>query len=57
MVVTWKRPSPAIVRRLNPEIAKVLADPETNKPLTNQAMQTVGNTPEAFAATAKATVE
>ena len=57
MVVTWKRPSPAIVRRLNPEIAKVLADPETNKPLTNQAMQTVGNAPEAFAATAKATAE
>ena len=31
-------------------IAKALADPETNKLLTNQAMQTVGSTPDAFAA-------
>lgn len=41
---------PEIVKKLNAEIAKALADPETNKLLTNQAMQTVGNTPEAFAA-------
>jgi tripartite-type tricarboxylate transporter receptor subunit TctC len=41
---------PAIIRKLNEEIARALADPETNKLLTNQAMQTVGNTPEAFAA-------
>jgi len=41
---------PAIIRKLNEHIARALADPETNKLLTNQAMQTVGNTPEAFAA-------
>lgn len=41
---------PEIVKKLNAEIVKALADPETNKLLTNQAMQTVGNTPEAFAA-------
>jgi len=41
---------PAIIKKLNEEIVKALADPETNKLLTNQAMQTVGNTPEAFAA-------
>lgn len=41
---------PAIIRTLNERIAKALADPETNRLLTNQAMQTVGNTPEAFAA-------
>ncbi len=41
---------PAIVRKLNEHIARALADPETSKLLTNQAMQTVGNTPEAFAA-------
>ena len=40
----------AIIRKLNEEIARALADPETNKLLTNQAMQTVGNSPEAFAA-------
>lgn len=39
-----------IVRKLNEQIAKALADPETNKLLTNQAMQAVGNTPDAFAA-------
>ena len=44
-----KTPS-EIVKKLNAEIVKALADPETNKLLTNQAMQTVGNTPEAFAA-------
>jgi tripartite-type tricarboxylate transporter receptor subunit TctC len=44
------RTPPAIMKKLNAEIAKALADPETNKLLTNRAMQTVGNTPEAFAA-------
>ena len=44
------RTPPAIVKKLNAEIVKALADPETNKLLTNQAMQTAGNTPEAFAA-------
>ncbi len=44
------RTPPEIVKKLNAEIVKALADPETNKLLTNQAMQTVGNTPEAFAA-------
>jgi tripartite-type tricarboxylate transporter receptor subunit TctC len=41
---------PAVIKKLNAEIVKALADPETSKLLTNQAMQTVGNTPEAFAA-------
>jgi tripartite-type tricarboxylate transporter receptor subunit TctC len=41
---------PAVIKKLNVEIVKALADPETSKLLTNQAMQTVGNTPEAFAA-------
>jgi tripartite-type tricarboxylate transporter receptor subunit TctC len=40
----------AIVRRLNEEIAKALGDPETRTLLVNQAMQTVGSTPEEFAA-------
>lgn len=41
---------PAIVKKLTEHITKALADPETNKLLTNQAMQTVGNSSEAFAA-------
>jgi len=41
---------PAIVQKLNAEIVKALADPTTKKLLEDQAMQTVGNTPEAFAA-------
>jgi tripartite-type tricarboxylate transporter receptor subunit TctC len=41
---------PAIVKKLNEEIAKALADPATKKLLEDQAMQTVGNSPEAFAA-------
>ncbi|MBV9834114.1 MAG: tripartite tricarboxylate transporter substrate binding protein [Alphaproteobacteria bacterium] len=41
---------PAIIKKLNEHIVKALADAETSKLLTNQAMQTVGNTPEAFAA-------
>ena len=44
------RTPPAIVRKLNEEIAKALGDPETRTLLVNQAMQTVGSTPEEFAA-------
>jgi putative tricarboxylic transport membrane protein len=44
------RTPPAIVRKLNEEIAKALGDPETRALLANQAMQTVGSTPEEFAA-------
>ena len=41
---------PAIVKKLNEEITKALGDPETRALLVNQAMQTVGSTPEEFAA-------
>jgi putative tricarboxylic transport membrane protein len=41
---------PAIVKRLNAEIVSALQNPETRTLLTNQAMQTVGNTPDEFAA-------
>ena len=41
---------PAVIRKLNEEITKALADPATKALLVNQAMQTVGNTPEEFAA-------
>jgi tripartite-type tricarboxylate transporter receptor subunit TctC len=44
------RTPPAIVKKLNEEIAKALGDPETKALLVNQAMQTVGSTPEEFAA-------
>jgi tripartite-type tricarboxylate transporter receptor subunit TctC len=44
------RTPPAIVSKLNEEIAKALGDPETRTLLINQAMQTVGSTPEEFAA-------
>jgi tripartite-type tricarboxylate transporter receptor subunit TctC len=40
----------AIVQKLNAEIVKALADPATKKLLEDQAMQTVGSTPDAFAA-------
>ena len=40
---------PAIVRKLNMEIVAALKDPETKTLLEKQAMQTVGNSPEAFA--------
>jgi tripartite-type tricarboxylate transporter receptor subunit TctC len=40
---------PDIVSRLNAEIVKALGDPGTAKLLEAQAMQTVGNSPEAFA--------
>jgi tripartite-type tricarboxylate transporter receptor subunit TctC len=39
-----------IVNKLNAEIVKALKDPETKSLLEKQAMQPVGNTPEAFAA-------
>lgn len=41
---------PAIVKRLNAEIVKALRDPATKTLLEKQAMQTVGNSPEEFAA-------
>jgi tripartite-type tricarboxylate transporter receptor subunit TctC len=41
---------PAVIKKLNAEIVKALADPATKELLEKQAMQTVGNTPEAFAA-------
>jgi putative tricarboxylic transport membrane protein len=41
---------PAIVRKLNAEIVSALQHPETKDLLVKQAMQTVGNTPEEFAA-------
>jgi putative tricarboxylic transport membrane protein len=41
---------PAIVRKLNAEIVGALQHPETKELLVKQAMQTVGNTPEEFAA-------
>jgi len=40
---------PAVIKTLNEEIRKALADPATTALLVNQAMQTVGNTPEEFA--------
>jgi tripartite-type tricarboxylate transporter receptor subunit TctC len=44
------RTPPAVIRKLNEEIVKALADPATKALLVNQAMQTVGNTPKEFAA-------
>jgi putative tricarboxylic transport membrane protein len=44
------RTPPAVVKKLNEEITKALGDPETKALLVNQAMQTVGSTPEEFAA-------
>ena len=40
---------PAIVARLNKEIADALKDPETRTLLESEAMQIVGSSPEAFA--------
>lgn len=40
---------PAIVARLNAEILKALNDPDTRTLLESQAIQIVGNSPEAFA--------
>jgi tripartite-type tricarboxylate transporter receptor subunit TctC len=39
----------AIVRKLNTEIVEALKDPDTRALLEKQAMQTVGNSPQAFA--------
>jgi tripartite-type tricarboxylate transporter receptor subunit TctC len=44
------RTPPAIIAKLNAEIVKALRDPETKTLLEKQAMQTVGNTPDEFAA-------
>jgi tripartite-type tricarboxylate transporter receptor subunit TctC len=41
---------PAVIKKLNEEIVKALKDPATNELLVKQAMQTVGSTPEEFAA-------
>ena len=41
---------PAVITKLHAEIVKALDDPETKSLLQKQAMQTVGNTPEEFAA-------
>src|SRR5471032_2619597 len=40
---------PEIVKKLNDEIVKALADPATKKLLEDQAMQTIGSTPADFA--------
>jgi tripartite-type tricarboxylate transporter receptor subunit TctC len=40
---------PAIIARLNAEILKALNDPDTRTLLESQAIQVVGNSPEAFA--------
>jgi tripartite-type tricarboxylate transporter receptor subunit TctC len=40
---------PAIIARLNAEILKALNDPDTKTLLESQAIQVVGNSPEAFA--------
>ena len=40
---------PAIIDRLHAEIVKALKDPETIKLIEAQAIQVVGNTPQAFA--------
>jgi tripartite-type tricarboxylate transporter receptor subunit TctC len=41
---------PNVIKRLNSEIVSALQHPETKTLLVNQAMQTVGNSPEEFAA-------
>ena len=41
---------PAVVKVLNEQFVRALQDPATRDLLVNQAMQTVGNTPDAFAA-------
>jgi tripartite-type tricarboxylate transporter receptor subunit TctC len=40
---------PAIIKKLNTEIVEALKDPDTRALLEKQAMQTVGNSPQAFA--------
>jgi tripartite-type tricarboxylate transporter receptor subunit TctC len=44
------RTPPAAIRKLNEEIVKALKDPATRELLVRQAMQTVGSSPEEFAA-------
>lgn len=44
------RTPPTVVAKLNEEIVKALADPDTKALLVSQAMQTVGGTPQEFAA-------
>jgi tripartite-type tricarboxylate transporter receptor subunit TctC len=44
------RTPPEIVGKLNAELVKAVRDPATRELLANQAMQPVGDTPEAFAA-------
>jgi tripartite-type tricarboxylate transporter receptor subunit TctC len=40
----------SVIETLNREFAKAVRDPETKALLANQAMQTVGSAPDAFAA-------
>jgi tripartite-type tricarboxylate transporter receptor subunit TctC len=52
MPLTFLAPAntpPAIIKKLNAEIVEALKDRETKELLEKQAMQTVGNSPEAFA--------
>ena len=51
------RTPPAIIKRLHAEFVKALADPATKSLLVKQAMQTVGNTPEEFAAFIRQDIE
>lgn len=51
------RTPPAIIKKLNAEIVKALQDPATKALLVNQAMQTVGNTPEEFVAFIRKDIE
>jgi tripartite-type tricarboxylate transporter receptor subunit TctC len=44
------RTPPAVIETLNREFVKAVHDPDTKALLANQAMQTVGSSPDAFAA-------
>jgi len=48
-ILAPKGTPPAIVAKLNAEIVKALKDPETAKLIEQQAIQIVGDSPEAFA--------
>jgi tripartite-type tricarboxylate transporter receptor subunit TctC len=48
---------PDIVARLNKEIARSIADPKVSQVLTNQGLQPVSNTPDAFRAMIRADIE
>ena len=50
------RTPPEILKRLNAELVKELADPATRELLVKQAMAIVGSTPEAFADFIKADI-